>query len=164
MLTEDEKRAAALAVSHYAADADAVQRVVQATLRQRGEGRTVDLIDELRRARLLDGVQVHDLRAGLEKTHLDPRAGNAAPPEKLNLAKLTRLGDCRVLRPLGEGGMGAVLLAFDERAKRPVALKVLAPELSLQQGYLDRFYREAKTGSMLDHPNLVSHYAWGQDR
>ncbi|MFO0846709.1 MAG: serine/threonine-protein kinase [Gemmataceae bacterium] len=74
------------------------------------------------------------------------------------------LGDYRVLRRLGEGGMGAVYLAYDSRTDRQVALKVLFDDLVSNQNYIDRFYREAKSGAMLNHPNIVRTFAAGQDR
>lgn len=51
--------------------------------------------------------------------------------------------------------MGAVYLAFDEQKSRQVAVKVLADALASNQAYVDRFYREARSGSLLNHPNIV---------
>src|SRR5262245_36105830 len=112
MLTEDEKRALSLAVQRYGMDQTAADRVVQKVLRERDQGRHVDLLERLGQAKLLDAAQVRDLRLGLDKTHTDLRRNNTAPAAALDLRKLKRLGDCRVLRMLGEGGMGAVSLAF----------------------------------------------------
>jgi serine/threonine-protein kinase len=77
---------------------------------------------------------------------------------------LRALGDYRILRQLGEGGMGAVYLAYDSKNSRNVALKVLFDDLVSNQHYIDRFYREAKSGALLNHPNIVRTFGAGQDR
>jgi serine/threonine-protein kinase len=77
---------------------------------------------------------------------------------------LRNLGEFRVLRRLGEGGMGAVYLTYDGKRDRQVALKVLNDALSVNQGYVDRFYREARSGGQLNHPNIVRTFSAGQDR
>jgi len=74
------------------------------------------------------------------------------------------LGEYRILRRLGEGGMGAVYLGYDGKHDRQVALKVLNDHLASNQNYIDRFYREAKSGALLNHPNIVRTYSVGQDR
>src|SRR6202034_1782159 len=73
------------------------------------------------------------------------------------------LGEYRVLRPLGEGGMGAVYLGYDGKHVRHVALKVLNDNLASNQGYVDRFYREARSGALLNHPNIIRTFSVGQD-
>src|SRR5262249_60334352 len=65
---------------------------------------------------------------------------------------------------LGGGGRGGVYLAFDGQDDRQVALKVLNDGLAANQGYVDRFYREAKSGALLNHPNIVRTLGVGQDR
>jgi eukaryotic-like serine/threonine-protein kinase len=78
--------------------------------------------------------------------------------------ELRNLGDYRLLRRLGEGGMGAVYLGYHESDKLQVAIKVLNENLSSNQSLVDRFYREARSGALLDHPNIVRNVAVGQDR
>ena len=73
------------------------------------------------------------------------------------------LGDYRILRRLGEGGMGAVYLGYDGTTRRTVAIKVLNEALVSNQNYIDRFYREARSGGQLNHPNIVRTYSAGQD-
>jgi predicted Ser/Thr protein kinase len=58
-------------------------------------------------------------------------------------------------REIGRGGMGIVYLARDRRLKRPVAIKVLPPELSFRSDIRSRFLREAETAAQLSHPNIV---------
>jgi streptogramin lyase len=56
---------------------------------------------------------------------------------------------------LGRGGMGVVYSAYDLRLKRNVALKLVAPELSGDQRFRDRFLRETEVAASLEHPNVV---------
>ena len=56
---------------------------------------------------------------------------------------------------IGRGGMGIVYLARDSRLKRPVAIKVLPPELAFRSDIRSRFLREAETSAQLSHPNIV---------
>jgi serine/threonine protein kinase len=71
-------------------------------------------------------------------------------------------GRYRIVRTLGQGGMGSVYLAHDSQLDRQVALKV--PHLSDRDGpeVLERFYREARAAAALDHPNLCPVFDVGQ--
>ncbi len=60
--------------------------------------------------------------------------------------------------------MGFVFLGYDEAEQRHVAIKVLADHLASNQSYVDRFYREVKSGGLLHHPNIVHSISGGQDR
>jgi serine/threonine-protein kinase len=60
--------------------------------------------------------------------------------------------------------MGAVYLGYDGKNGRQVALKVLNDNLASNQGYVQRFYREARSGIQLNHPNIVRTYFVGQDK
>lgn len=62
---------------------------------------------------------------------------------------------------IGRGGMGVVFRARDERLKRPVAIKVLPPELAFRTDIRQRFLREAETAARLSHPNIVPIHAVG---
>src|SRR5215469_14355139 len=70
------------------------------------------------------------------------------------LALGTRLGPYEILAPLGAGGMGEVYRARDTRLGRDVALKILPAEFSADPVRKQRFGREAKTISSLNHPNI----------
>ncbi len=79
----------------------------------------------------------------------------------MTLAAGTRLGPYEVVGPLGAGGMGEVYRARDERLSRSVALKVLPGEISADKARLDRFEKEARAASSLNHPNIVTIYDIG---
>ena len=64
-------------------------------------------------------------------------------------------------RELGRGGMATVYLARDVRHDRPVALKVLHPELAHALGP-ERFIREIKLAARLDHPHILSVHDSGE--
>jgi serine/threonine-protein kinase len=91
-------------------------------------------------------------------------AKDRAPANADPLHDIRILGEYRILRRLGEGGMGAVYLGYNGRDDRQVAIKVLSERLTSNQSYIDRFYREAKSGALLSHPNIVRTLAAGQDR
>ncbi len=64
----------------------------------------------------------------------------------------------RILKRIGEGGMGVVYQALDTRLDRLVALKFLLPRLSRNARATQRFIREARSASVLDHPNICTVY------
>ncbi|MFL5867825.1 MAG: serine/threonine-protein kinase [Thermoleophilaceae bacterium] len=74
----------------------------------------------------------------------------------------TRLGDFRLERELGRGGMGVVYLAEEVRLGRHVALKLIAPDLAEDADFRHRFEREARIAAGLDHPNVVPLFAAGE--
>jgi beta-lactam-binding protein with PASTA domain len=66
-------------------------------------------------------------------------------------------------RRIARGGMADVYLARDLLLDRPVALKILFPEFSTDQAFVERFRREAQSAANLSHPNIVSVYDWGEE-
>lgn len=92
-------------------------------------------------AEALDGPQIEELPADSE-----PR----------------RLGEFRLLRRLGSGGMAEVWLAEQTSLHRHVALKLLRRELMKDATYVRRFEAEAKAAAGLNHPNIVQVYTVGE--
>lgn len=70
----------------------------------------------------------------------------------------TTVGRFAIRSRLGAGGMGEVYLANDQKLKRLVALKRLAPHLRADQHYRERFFREAERASSLSHPHIAGIY------
>lgn len=68
----------------------------------------------------------------------------------------------RVLRLLGEGGMGQVFLAEDEVLGRPVAVKTISPEVAGRGEARARFLREARAMATVEHPRVVRVYSFGE--
>jgi eukaryotic-like serine/threonine-protein kinase len=80
----------------------------------------------------------------------------------VSLAPLDRLGDFRILREVGHGGMGVVYEAEQVSLDRRVALKVLPKQLLLEPRTKQRFEREAKAAAKLHHTNIVPVFGVGE--
>jgi serine/threonine protein kinase len=68
------------------------------------------------------------------------------------------LGQYRIVRELGRGGMAIVYEAYQPALNRTVAIKVLPPSLSADATFVHRFLREARAAARLEHPNIVAIY------
>ena len=71
-------------------------------------------------------------------------------------------GRYKVVKILGQGGMGVVFLATQTSMKRDVALKMLSPALATTPMFAERFRREAEVVSRLKHPGIISIFDFGQ--
>ena len=71
-------------------------------------------------------------------------------------------GRYRIERELARGGMAVVYLAHDEELRRPVAVKLLAQHLAVDDDFRTRFLREARLAARLSHPNVVQVYDVGE--
>ena len=102
--------------------------------------------------------ELHDMAAGFQRPEADP------PSEALALPDAKRLGDFRLLREVGRGGMGVVYEAEQISLGRRVALKVLPFAAVLDSRQIARFKHEAQAAGQLNHPNIVSVFAVGVER
>ena len=108
--------------------------------------------------------------AASDATHGDYGTSNAAshqlPSQDGSLTETTEfpktLGRFEIVRELGSGGSGVVMLARDPMLGRFVALKIPRPETLFAKDLRRRFLREAQTASRLTHPNLVPVYEVGE--
>lgn len=126
-----------------------VEAAEQEQRRQLASGVTIPMGELLVKQGAITAVQ----REGVEKRLAAKQAGG-----------LHQLGPYRIVRKLGEGGMGAVYLAEDTAAtNRQVALKVLPKRHAQDAEFVSRFKREARSAVGLIHPNIVAAYAVGED-
>jgi serine/threonine protein kinase len=86
-----------------------------------------------------------------------PRPG--APGGPLEIGQL--LGNYRIVRQLGQGGMGAVFEAVHQYIERKAAIKVLHADLSQNQQVATRFLNEARAVNLIKHPGLVEIFEFG---
>ncbi|MEN3329305.1 MAG: eukaryotic-like serine/threonine-protein kinase [Acidobacteriota bacterium] len=88
--------------------------------------------------------------------------GEEVGPTPPALTKGQRFGSYVILNSLGAGGMGEVYLATDSRLDRTVALKVLSSDISRDQRRMQRFLQEAKVASLLNQPNILTVFEFGE--
>ena len=107
--------------------------------------------------------ELHDMAAGFQRPTVeqsDERSEEAHSPA----GDEKRLGDFRLLREIGRGGMGVVYEAEQISLGRRVALKVLPFAAVLDSRQISRFKHEAQAAGQLNHPNIVSVFAVGVER
>ncbi|MBL8794192.1 MAG: protein kinase [Planctomycetia bacterium] len=85
-----------------------------------------------------------------------------APPQAAD--EMGRLGPYRVLKLLGQGGMGMVFLAEDPKLQRTVALKVMLPAVAVNATAKERFLREARATAAIEHDHIVTIHQVDEDR
>ena len=147
---------------------DAFDELLAEISQQLHEGAAVDLEGYCRRhpawadslKQLLPAIEaLADL--GLRPTD-EPRADD--PLANKDRCESGVLGDYRILREVGRGGMGVVYEAEQISLKRTVAVKVLPFAAVLDQRQLQRFKNEAQAAATLNHPNIVGVHAVGCER
>src|SRR3954447_7027515 len=90
---------------------------------------------------------------------VSPPVARAGP---MTLPSDTVLASYTIDRLLGRGGMGEVYLATEARLDRPVALKVLTPDLAADPTFRERFITESRLAAAIDHPHIVPIYEAGE--
>jgi len=103
--------------------------------------------------------ELYDMAAGFQRPEVDAPCEDPTPA-----GEDRRLGDFRLLREIGRGGMGVVYEAQQISLGRRVALKVLPFAAVLDSRQIARFKHEAQAAAQLNHPNIVSVFAVGVER
>ena len=154
-------------MSSQSSDRDPVEKLAEefAERYRRGErpslseyaARYPELAGEIRAVfpALVEMEQLASVEGALTGPHVPAAPGHGAPPRQL--------GDYRILREIGHGGMGVVYEAVQESLGRHVALKVLPLHGLLNSTHLERFKREAKAAARLHHTNIVPVFGVGED-
>jgi serine/threonine protein kinase len=99
-----------------------------------------------------DGLRLHTADLG------EPAAGSGGDP----LVGVTLDGRYRILRVIGEGGMGVVYEALHVVIEKPVAVKVLRDSFTSRPDVVERFRQEAKSASRIGHPNIIDVSDFGE--
>jgi eukaryotic-like serine/threonine-protein kinase len=157
-----------VAVAQALQPADAVVRALHGA----DDGPTVpqqELIDAvvplLKRLRPSDMTETVPPRGGrgVAAASANDTTGSFGPATPVGDAlEITSLGDYRVLRQLGAGGMGVVYLAEDPQLRRQVALKVIRPELVARADLRKRFLSEAQAVAAVEHDHIVAIFHVGE--
>lgn len=115
------------------------------------------------RAELMSVVEQHaENHASLSRHETYSEDKKAEESPSTSVTGQLKIGRFQILRELGRGGFGVVLLAYDPVLGREVALKVPRPETLLTTSLRERMIREAQAAAGLSHPNLVQVYEAGQ--
>ena len=170
-LTADEERLLDMLVEYDRSLADGTLSPVET---QKPADVTAEIADQLARGKHLlellatigDGRDDDEMSLS-GYSHVDAAPSPGSPEDLFALFHSSsqaprQLGRFVVLRELGVGGHGVVLLAFDPVLKRNVALKVPRSEDLVSAAMRRRFLREARAAARLTHPNLVSVYEVGE--
>ena len=143
------------ALEQYAAAVESEQPLSREDLLQRYP----DVAEEL--ANCLESLQlIHEIAPRLGATgggKGESRGHDVVRPKAL-------VGDFRIIREIGRGGMGVVYEAEQLSLGRSVALKILPYAAMLDQKAITRFKNEARAAATLDHPNIVPVHAVGNER
>jgi serine/threonine-protein kinase len=126
---------------------DQVTAALQTQSKSLQDGKPISIADAMVQLGLLTPTQ----RESLEKKVKDQQAG------------VTQLGPYKLVKKIGEGGMGAVYLAADPASGRNVAVKVLPRHFGTNAEFVKRFKREADAATKLKHPNIIGAFATGED-
>src|SRR6516162_7855018 len=84
------------------------------------------------------------------------------PQTSILIRKQPRIGPYQIVATIAKGGMSVVYRALDTAQQRETALKVMLPELTTKPNLLERFRREGRLGSKLQHEHIVRVYESGE--
>src|SRR5262245_49871568 len=107
-------------------------------------------------------AMIEDFAPGTSDSMIEGTASQFGLPERRPLG-ITQLGDYRIIREVGRGGMGIVYEAEQLSLGRHVALKVLPAAALLDPRHKQRFEREAKAAARLHHTNIVPVFGVGEE-
>jgi non-specific serine/threonine protein kinase len=102
-------------------------------------------------------------RHALKEWLIGPESPGAPTPASGAASIQPRIGHYVVDRKIGEGGMGVVYAARDERLERPVALKLMSEMVGGDDTARKRFWREARAAASVNHPNICQIYEIGDE-
>ncbi|HVE83059.1 MAG TPA: protein kinase, partial [Myxococcales bacterium] len=104
------------------------------------------------------------LRKVAQAPSVDPRSVSDRSADRAAQESLAgkQLAHFQVLERIGEGGMGVIYRATDERLRRTVALKVLPPRHAADRERVARLWREAQSAAAVNHPHIASIYELGE--
>ncbi len=128
---------------------------------RRGENPSIDTYIE-RYPDLAEGIrELFPIVAALEQWKSDRESELLRDhlPDQFNIQQL---GDCRIVREIGRGGMGVVFEGLQGALERRVAVKLLPWRISMVPGRQERFEQEARTIAKLGHANIVPIYSFGR--
>jgi serine/threonine protein kinase len=144
-----------------------LERIVDHFTKQLRSGRQPKISEyQQKHPQLADDIQ--DLLSSVAMIE-ELKRKHDSQPNSLNrrldeVLQLTRIGDYRIVRELGRGGMGIVFEAVHESLGRRVAIKVLPARSFDDEQSVERFRREAQAAANLHHTNIVSVFGVGQDQ
>jgi serine/threonine protein kinase/tetratricopeptide (TPR) repeat protein len=144
-----------------------VKEILDAAIRQKPEDRAA-FLDEACDGNETVRWEVESLLSSFGKADgfmEQPAVGHAARELTVEMTPLPGglvIGDYEIIRRLGEGGMGVVYLAKDQKLDRLVAIKVLNKRYERHEENVRRFVQEAKAASALNHPNILTIHQIGE--
>ncbi|HEV3416778.1 MAG TPA: serine/threonine-protein kinase, partial [Pirellulales bacterium] len=151
-----------LAINHASDTADLLAKVADEFLKAKDRGQEPNVEEYAERYPEI-GPILRDILPALTLMNPSLSRGDSAPPDSENLSSRT-LGDFRIEREIGRGGMGVVYQAEQISLGRIVALKVLPFAAMLDPRQLTRFRNEARAAAALHHTNIVPVFSVGCER
>ncbi len=143
---------------------DPVEALVEEFLDRHRRGETV-VIEQFASAHPDHAATLRELLptlVALERVKRERMSTTGLGTLRASVPAMERLGDFRIVREVGRGGMGVVFEAVQESLERRVALKVLPQASLLTPNQLERFRREARIASQLHHSNIVPVFGSGE--